>query len=158
MSDAQQVSDTTGMVAPDLRSRPPRSPHVRLGGFALLPRMLDKGRATIASQNGEYHYDCPMDKHFLNYTGIDPDILKKELAAGHGDSKILEWVEANAVHREPWEIAQWSSYHDTRTPSDSETREYFNSMHKDASDLREDIVTWFDLLDLDDYVTFGGKP
>jgi hypothetical protein len=22
---------------------------------------------------------------------------------------------------------------------------------------REDIVTWFDLLDLDDYVSFGGK-
>ncbi len=23
---------------------------------------------------------------------------------------------------------------------------------------REDIATWFDLLDLDDHCTFGGKP
>jgi len=23
---------------------------------------------------------------------------------------------------------------------------------------REDVKTWFDLLDLDDHITFGGKP
>ena len=51
--------------APDLTQRPPRSPRVRLGGYAILPRMLDKGRATIAGKNGEYHYNCPMDKRFL---------------------------------------------------------------------------------------------
>jgi hypothetical protein len=38
------------MNAPDLTQRPPRSPRVRLGGYALLPRMLDKGRATIAGK------------------------------------------------------------------------------------------------------------
>ena len=147
-----------GMVAPDLRLRPPRSPRVRLGGYVILPRMLDKGRATIAKQNGEYHYACPMDEHFLSYTGIDPDQLKEELAAGNGDSRILEWVLANAEHsRPPWEIAQWSSYHEARAASDYETREYFNELHKEASVLREDIVTWFELLDLDDHVTFGGS-
>ena len=31
----------------DLTQRPPRSPRVRLGGYVILPRMLDKGRATI---------------------------------------------------------------------------------------------------------------
>ncbi len=159
MSKSQQTTDTEKqMVAPDLRQRPPRSPRVRLGGYVILPRMLDKGRATIAGQNGEYHYACPMDQHFLNYTGIDPDQLREELAAGKGDSNILEWVQANARYsREPWEIAQWSSYHEVRTPSDYETREYFNEQHEQASVLREDIVTWFDLLDLDDYTTFGGK-
>jgi hypothetical protein len=35
---------------------------VRLGGFALLPRMLDKCRATIAGKQGEYHYNCPNDQ------------------------------------------------------------------------------------------------
>jgi len=72
--------------APDLRQRPPRSPRVRLGGYVTLPRMLDKGRATIAEQNGEYHYNCPIDQHFLNYTGIDPAQLREQLAAGKGDS------------------------------------------------------------------------
>lgn len=76
----------------------------------------------------------------------------------NGDAAILEWIQANAEHkREPWEIAQWSAYHDARVPTDADTREYFNQMHKAASQLAEDIASWFDLLDLDDHVTFGGK-
>ncbi len=31
----------------DLTQRPPRSPRVRLGGFVILPRMLDKGRPLL---------------------------------------------------------------------------------------------------------------
>ena len=161
MSKSRNTNDSDkGIMAPDLTQRPPRSPRVRLGEYVILPRMLDKGRATIAEQNGAYHYACPMDQHFLSYTGIDPDQLREELVAGNGDSKILEWVEANAPHqRAPWEIAQWSSYHEVRAPADYETREYYNELQKDeASTLREDIATWFDLLDLDDYVTFGGNP
>ena len=120
--------------------------------------MLDKGRATIADQHGEYHYACPIDQYFIDFTGIDPEQLKEELAAGKGDSEILAWVQANAQHqREPWEIAQWSAYHNARVPTDTDTRDYFNELHKAASELGEDIATWFDLLDLDDYVTFGGQ-
>ena len=159
MSESQQGTDTINeMAAPDLRQRPPRSPRVRLGGYVLLPRMLDKGRATVAEQNGEYHYDCPMDQHFINFTGIDAGQLKEELAAVKGDSEILEWIQANAQRsREPWEIGQWAVHLEARVPGDTETREYFNELHKAASELGEGIATWFDLLDLDDYVTFGGK-
>jgi hypothetical protein len=35
---------------PDLTKQPPRSARVRLGGYVILPRMLDKGRATIAGK------------------------------------------------------------------------------------------------------------
>jgi hypothetical protein len=146
------------MVASDLRQRPPRSPRVRLGGYVLLPRFLDKGRAAIAEQNGEYHYNCPIDQHFINYTGSDAEKLKGELAAGKGDSEILAWIQAEGKQsHEPWEIAQWSAYQEARAPGDTETREYFNELHKGASEKGEDVGTWFDLLDLDDYVTFGGK-
>ena len=40
----------TNIVPTDLTQRPPRSFHVRLGGFVILPRMLDKGRATLAKK------------------------------------------------------------------------------------------------------------
>ena len=56
----------------NLTQRPPRSPRIRLGGYVILPRMLDKGRATIASTNGEYHYNCPLDQHFVTFAGINP--------------------------------------------------------------------------------------
>jgi hypothetical protein len=46
----------------DLTRRPPRSMRVRLGGFVILARMLDKGRATLAKKNGEYNYNSlPID-------------------------------------------------------------------------------------------------
>jgi len=124
----------------DLTQHPPRSARVRLGGYAILPRMLDKGRATIAGKQGEYKYACPLDQRFLDFAGVDPEALKKELAAGKGDG----------------EIAVWSEMADKRAPADIESREFFNELQQKAAPKREDIVTWFDLLDVDDYVSFGG--
>ncbi|MBC8097753.1 MAG: DUF5069 domain-containing protein [Akkermansiaceae bacterium] len=144
--------------APDLTKQPPRSARVRLGGYALLPRMLDKGRATINAKNGEYHYNCPLDQRFVIFVNIDPEALKKELEAGKGDGEILEWIQASAKNqRSESEIATWSLWQEQRAPDNPEGREYFNTLHKTAGPKREDIMTWADLLDLDDYVSFGGK-
>jgi Domain of unknown function (DUF5069) len=144
---------------PDLTQRPPRSPRVRLGGYVILPRMLDKGRATIAGKNGEYSYNCPLDQRFLAFAGVDAEALKKQLAAGKGDGEILEWIVKNAKHKhsEP-EIKAWSNAAADRVPGDLESRQYFNDLHAKAAPKREDVVTWFDLLDVDDHATFGGKP
>lgn len=144
--------------APDLTRRPPRSPRVRLGGYALLPRMLDKGRAAIAGTNGEYKYACPLDQRFLEFTGVNPTALKKALASGKGDGEILEWIRKNAKHkRTDSEILAWSAHQEQRAPSDTGTREFFHGLHSQIAPEREDVATWFDLLDLDDYVSFGGK-
>ncbi len=143
----------------DLTQRPPRSARTRLGGYALLPRMLDKGRAEIAGKNGEYHFNCPLDQHFVNFVGIDPTALREQLAAGKGDGEILGWISETTQHqRHPWEIEQWSDYMQRRGPdSNAESRGYFGEMLGKISDTRADIKTWADLLDLDDYVSFGGK-
>jgi hypothetical protein len=144
--------------APDLTKRPPRSPRQRLGGYAILPRMLDKGRAKIADKNGEYHYACPLDQRFLEFAGIDPKALKKELAKGRGDGEILEWINTHSKTKtSAHEIAAWSALQEQRAPADPESRKFFNEVHAKLAPKRVDIVTWFDLLDLDDYVSFGGK-
>ena len=146
------------MPTTDLTTRPPRSARTRLGGYALLPRMLDKGRAELLGKNGDYHFACPLDQHVLNFIGLDPAALKAELATGKGDGEILEWIEANAKNkRSAFEIAQWSVWRDQVVPTDVDGREFFNGLHKGAGPKREDIATWADVLDLDDYVSFGGK-
>jgi hypothetical protein len=144
--------------APDLTKHPPRSPRVRLGGYVLLPRMLDKGRATVAGKHGEYHYNCPMDQRFLNFVGVDAESLKKQLGAGKSDGAILEWIQKNGKHKrtEP-EILTWSAWQEQRAPSDTESRDFFHGIHSKVAPKREDIATWFDLLDVDDYVSYGGK-
>ncbi len=144
--------------APDLTQRPPRSPRVRLGGYAILPRLLDKGRAALAGKHGEYIYACPLDQRFLEFAGISAEALKKQLAAGKGDGEILEWIEKSARHErtEP-EIAAWSEFAERRVPGDTESRQFFDQLHQKAAPKREDVRTWFELLDVDDYVSFGGK-
>jgi len=151
---------STNNSKPDLTQRPPRSPRVRLGGYVLLPRILDKGRAALNNKLGLYVFAGQgMDRHFFNFVGLDHEALKQELAKGEGDWEILAWVQTNAKHqRQPWEIAAWSEYHLRRTPdSDAETLMDFAAEVKHFHPMREDINTWFDLLDLDDYCSFGGK-
>ena len=98
---------TANIKAPDLTQHPPRSPRVRLGGYGALPRMLDKGRATIVGKNGEYHFNCPLDQRVLSFLGIEAEALKTQLAAGKGDGEILQWINANAKNkRSEWEIDQ----------------------------------------------------
>jgi Domain of unknown function (DUF5069) len=141
---------------PDLTKFPPRSPRTRLGGYAILPRCLDKGRATLAGKNGDYHYACPLDQGFLTFAGIDPEELKKQL--GKSDTEVLEWITANAKNKPtPSQIIAWTNWQDNRSPDNPDSREYFNSLHKTNAPKRTDITTWFDVLEVDDYVTFGGK-
>jgi hypothetical protein len=145
--------------APDLRQRPPRSPRVRLGGYVMLARILDKGRAELAGTAGEYKFNNPMDHHFFRFTGITPEALREQLASGKGDGEILAWVEQTAAQkRAPWEIQHWSAWLNERGPDgDVETLEFFAKRVGDLSPVREDVKTWFDYLDLDDHVSFGGK-
>jgi len=129
---------------------------VRIGGYVILARCLDKGRALLAGKPGEYHYACPLDMGFLDFVGINPEALKKELTKSDGE--VLQWINAHAKHKRTLpEILAWSAYQENRAPDNPDSREYFNGMHKAAAPKRTDITSWFDVLDVDDFVTFGGK-
>ena len=168
MSDSLKTSYTSpaapkgGAIdysAPDLTRHPPRSPRTRLGGFVHLPRLIDKARAVVAGTNGDFHYNCPVDQRFLAYTGIDAEALFAEIKAGKSDSEILAYVTAHTQpKRHPAEIADWSAWCEQLTPTPPDTRAFFNEVHRKNAAHREDIATGFDWLELDDYVTFGGKP
>lgn len=142
----------------DLTMRPPRSPRVRLGGYVCLPRLLDKGRAHLVGKAGDYRYNCPLDQRWFAFAGLSADALLAEIAKEKGDGELLAWITENAAcRRAPWEIAAWSAYMEARAPGDAESHEIFAEKTRKLAPFREDIVTWFDLLDLDDYVSFGGK-
>ncbi len=147
------------MSTPDLTQQAPRSARVRLGGYVILPRMLDKCRALLAGKNGEYNYACPLDQQFLVFAGIDPKALKAQVKAGKGDGQILEWVRAKSqTQPSQYEIDAWSTHQESRSPAAVDYRAFFHEVHSKVAPKRDDIATWFDLLDLDDYVSFGGKP
>lgn len=144
--------------APDLTKRPPRSPRVRLGGYVILPRMLDKGRATLMKTNGDFHFNCPLDAHFLKFVGLKAVPILRQLSLGLGDGDVLNWIRRHAKYkRSEWEISVWSNDQEHRVPVKLEERTFFNGLHQNIAPKRDDIASWFDMLDVDDYISYGGK-
>ncbi len=144
------------LSAPDLTQHPPRSPRVKLGGYVHLPRLLDKARATIAGKQGEYRFNCPLDQHFFAFTGIDHEALLAELKQGRSDSEMLAWIRSQ-TKRLPSEIAAFSAWLSTHGPGGAPGHEWFGEVLKAGAPDRDDAFGFFELLDLDDYVTFGGR-
>jgi len=142
--------------APDLTQHAPRSPRVRLGGYAHLPRLLDKARAFAAGKQGEYHYNCPMDRHFFDFTGLDHEAFLAELKKGRSDTEMLAYVRAH-TKRMTAEVHQWSAWLEQHGPAGAGGHEWMAERIKASAGDRDDVRSFCDLLDLDDYVSYGGK-
>ena len=145
------------MNTTDLTQRPPRSPRVRLGGYVMLARVIDKARASLFGKAGDYKYGNPMDQHFLAFTGIAQDALLAEVKNGVGDWALLVWVNENATpKRAPHEVRAWSAWLETMPVGEAEDLEWFAAQAKRINPARADLQTVMDYLDADDHVSFGG--
>lgn len=142
----------------DLTKQAPRSPRVRLGGYALLPRIIDKCRADLHGTIGEYHTDCPMDRQFLTYVDIPYDDLREAIRTHHSDNEILQWINTHTQKKkDPSEIEAWSDYQNRRAPAPlTPEHQYFLDTLASLNKERGDIQSWGDLIDLDDFCSFGG--
>jgi len=146
------------ITTPDLTQRAPRSPRVRLGGYAMLPRILDKARAALRGTAGDYKYGNPMDQHFFGFTGLTQEALLEEVKAGAGDGELLLWINAHAnPQRAPHEVRAWSAYLETMPVGDAEDLEWFAEQVKRLNPKRTDLQTIMDYLDADDHASFGGQ-
>lgn len=93
----------------DLTKEFPRSPRTTLAGYIIAARMLDKCRAVVAGTQGEYHFNCPLDQMFLNFTDIDADQFKAYIATGATDEEVATWIEAHAKDNTQEALIQWNN-------------------------------------------------
>ena len=151
------MNDHLRNSSPDLTQRPPRSPRVRLGGYVMLPRVLDKARASLQGKAGDYKFGNPMDQQFLVFTGISEAALLEQAKSGVGDWDVLLWVNEQAnPRRAPHEIRAWSEWLETMPIGDAEDFEWFTAQVKRLNPARADLHTVMDYLDADDHASFGG--
>jgi len=141
---------------PDLTEHPPRSVRVRLGGYAHLPRLIDKARAELRGKAGDYHYNCPLDHHFFSFTGINHRKMLAAIRAAKSDTQVLAWVNRQ-TKRSASEVAAWSAWVELHGPGGVEGHEWIAATVKKLAPKRTDVRSFSDLLDLDDYVSFGGQ-
>ena len=95
--------------AKDLTKEYPRSPRETLAGYVIAARMLDKCRAAISGTLGEYHFDCPLDRYFLQFAGIDAGSFRSFVETGADDDAVATWITEQAALRPRIEIIKWNN-------------------------------------------------
>ena len=141
-------------TAKDLTKEAPRSPRTRLGDYALMARMIDKGRATLNGTVGEYHFACPLDQMLFTYKGVQADEVKSLLASGASDEQVLAWFNEHGASKTAAETKTWSTGVESYSPhTDPEKREWFDGECA-ALGLDPAKSSLLDFLETDDRVSF----
>jgi Domain of unknown function (DUF5069) len=147
-------TELTMTTAKSLTKEPPRSPRQRLSDYALMARMIDKGRADLQGNVGEYHYACPLDQMLFEFKGVNADEVKKLLASGATDDQVVTWFDGHGTARTAEEIKSWSSGVEACRPyDDPDKREWFSGECAKLG-LRPEGATLVDYLEADDAVSF----
>jgi hypothetical protein len=142
------------MTSKNLTKEPPRSPRNRLGDYALLARMIDKGRAALAGTVGEYHYACPLDQMLCGFKGVDADEVKKLLASGATDEQVVTWFNDHGTPKTAEEIKAWSAGVEGYRPYDNpEKKEWFIGECTRLG-IKPEASTLVDYLETDDAISF----
>ena len=92
----------------DLTKEPPRSPKTRVGGYAILGRTIDKCRALLWGNIGEYHFDCPLDNMLFGFKGVKGDDFKAFVQTGANDEEIAKWLDRNGIPKGEKDKQAWN--------------------------------------------------
>lgn len=137
----------------DLTKNYPRSPRTKLGGYVIAARTLDKCRSVVAGTAGEYHFDCPLDKIFFDFTEIDASAFKNQVATGADDAAMIEWISQEAKVHEPVEIVKWNN--DLRYKRISEMapelQEFLEGYIDEVVPAGKVVYHWFDVYDIEEH-------
>lgn len=133
----------------DLTKEYPRSGRELLGGYVHLARMIDKARAREAGVNGAYIYPCPLDKALLSFIEVSEQDFAYA-AKSRTDDLIWEWIGVHGRPRSKKQIEIWNKQLLERGPDNDAQWDYFKKTRNAIDPARIDIVTWIDLLDLEE--------
>ena len=147
---------TNNKTGSDLTKQPPRSPKVKIGGFAIIARTIDKCRATLFGNVGEYHFDCPLDNSLFSFKGIKGADFKAYVAEGHSDDDIAGWVASHGTPKTDAEISAWSSKVIADNYADKPDKKPWLEGENARLGLDKD-GTLFDYLEADDKASFKGS-
>ena len=135
---------------------PIRSPRETLGGYVILPRLIDKvrlhARGTLPT---EYHPQLlapepALDGRLLAFTGLDAGRLHATILSSPDDAATLSWVERHGTPRTDAEKAAWAEAIDAYRPNPE--RATRRAQHYPHVAARFDVgaLSVFDVIDLDE--------
>ena len=115
------------MNAPlDLTKQSPRSPRERLCGYDIFGRTLDKCRALLFGNIGDYHFNCPLDQRLFEFLGVSADDFKRQVETSATDEQMVIWSQQGGRGKTNEELEQWNaSVEAIRPHEDPERRAWF---------------------------------
>jgi hypothetical protein len=139
----------------DLTNEHPRSAKDKLAGIVSLKRTIDKSKANDEGHLGDYHYDCPHDKPLFAFLGTDAADFTQQVKTLKTDDAIAAWVKSDGLAgKSQADIDAFNTERMKWHPDPgTDSAAYFDQTRKEVAPDRPEIVTWFDLLDLDE-----GRP
>jgi hypothetical protein len=134
-----------------------RSPHDKVGGLVYFGRMLDKIRLHAAGKlppeyvtnlgEGDWYY---FDARCCRFLGVKFKALVKRVRQGGTDLQVLRWCFQKGGKKTEEQIAIWSTFLAKRGWRDEASGGVQDEAKAAGLGKREDIVTWFDLIDAEE--------
>lgn len=139
------------MLKRDLTTSYPRSVREKYLGVVQLGRAVDKGIALANGLNGEYNFDCPMDKEIFGFLGIEGPAVLEVLKRAQSESEIEAYLKPFTEKKSAQELEAFNAEFLEHGPSPGSPGEaYFLELRGEVAPDRTDVSTWADLLDLDE--------
>lgn len=135
---------------------PLRSPRESLGGYILLPRLIDKVRLLAKGQLPQVYAanvlgaEFTLDGRFLAFTGLNAEALRQVIVSSRTDEEVLAWVRDHAKPATPIEKRAWAEQIDRYRP-DAALAEYRRRIYQELA-KRVDVgsLSVLDLIDMDE--------
>lgn len=139
------------MLKRDLTASYPRSVRDKYLGVVQLGRAVDKGIATANGLNGEYNFDCPMDKGVFGFLGVEGEALLDVIKRAQSESEIEAYLKPFVDAKTPQQVEAFNAEFLDHGPAPGSSAEaYFLDLRGQVAPDRTDVTTWPDLLDLDE--------
>ena len=116
----------------------------------MLPRTIDKARASADGKLGEYIFDCTMDRRLFEAMRTDGEEFLGVVTAAADDAAVVSWFVRNGHMPRGPELESLNADIGGWGPKNDESRARFEKQREQLAPGRTDIKTWTDLIDFEE--------
>lgn len=135
----------------DLSKAPPRSPKLQLDGLAMLPRTIDKLRASLPGGDMGVYRIQGFSQRMLDTIGVTEEQLRETVATAKSDDDVAKWLRE---HADTGKYDEFTQYILKRSIDDVTDKEAFRERYPILK-KRPDIYYLADMLEADDAEMFA---
>jgi hypothetical protein len=135
----------------DFSKRPPRGPRERLDGLVLLPRTIDKFRASLPGGVLNGYKIEGMSRRLLGWLGVEEADMQAAVATAKSDADVAKWL------RERTDASAYETYNErmeNRSLDDIADKTNINNLYPWLA--QSGLMKIFDIMEEDDRRTFEG--